>query len=270
MTKAIYIGVAGVARKVKTPYIGVDDKSRKVKAGYIGVNGVARRFYAGGVPLSTFAVGTTVKLNVNGSPIDFLIVHQGNPSSSAYGSNANGTWLMMKNIYEKRQWNSANSGTYATSTIHTYLNGTFLGLLGSGVQSKIKEIKIPYSTDYQTVVSGSNGLSAKIFLASTTEIGLTEANCDYSGYLTEGACLKYFKPTTTSDDWDLGIAYYNGRADTWWLRTLRGHKTARDPIYVTTTGYVEVEGLYTSSEGIRPLLVLPSDTPVPDDLIITG
>ena len=41
-----YIGVDGLARKVKAVYIGVDGVARKVKTGYVGVDGVARKFLA--------------------------------------------------------------------------------------------------------------------------------------------------------------------------------------------------------------------------------
>ena len=44
MGKAAYIGIAGVARKVKQPYFGVGGVARKAKAGYVGVNGVARQW----------------------------------------------------------------------------------------------------------------------------------------------------------------------------------------------------------------------------------
>ena len=42
-----YIGVNGVARKVKKDYMGVSGVARKVKSGYIGVDGVARKFFSG-------------------------------------------------------------------------------------------------------------------------------------------------------------------------------------------------------------------------------
>ena len=42
----IYIGVNGIARRVKKIYIGVNGVARKVIKGYIGVNGVARLFYS--------------------------------------------------------------------------------------------------------------------------------------------------------------------------------------------------------------------------------
>lgn len=50
MSKEIYVGVGGTARKVPKFYVGVSGTARKVKKGYIGVNGVARLFYDGGKP----------------------------------------------------------------------------------------------------------------------------------------------------------------------------------------------------------------------------
>lgn len=47
MAKKTYIGVNGVARRVKKMYVGVNGVSKKVKKGYIGVNGVAKLFYSG-------------------------------------------------------------------------------------------------------------------------------------------------------------------------------------------------------------------------------
>lgn len=42
MAKKAYVGVNGLARKIKKGYIGVDGVARKIKKGYIGVGGVAR------------------------------------------------------------------------------------------------------------------------------------------------------------------------------------------------------------------------------------
>lgn len=48
MAKRIYVGVGGIARKVKKAYIGVEGLARKVKKAYIGVGGVARPVFSGG------------------------------------------------------------------------------------------------------------------------------------------------------------------------------------------------------------------------------
>lgn len=48
MAKKAYIGVGGVARKVKKGYIGVGSAARKIKKAYIGIGGVARPCWSGG------------------------------------------------------------------------------------------------------------------------------------------------------------------------------------------------------------------------------
>ena len=50
MAKKAYIGVDGVARKVKKGYLGVDGVARKIKKAYIGIGGVARPCWSGGEP----------------------------------------------------------------------------------------------------------------------------------------------------------------------------------------------------------------------------
>lgn len=52
MAKGMYMGVLGVARKIKTPYMGVLGVGRKVKNAYIGVGGVARGCFVNGVKVS--------------------------------------------------------------------------------------------------------------------------------------------------------------------------------------------------------------------------
>ena len=49
--------------------------------------------------LGNKAIGSIVKLKVNGAAKEFIVVHQGKPSS-LYDESCNGTWLLMKDIYE--------------------------------------------------------------------------------------------------------------------------------------------------------------------------
>ena len=213
------------------------------------------------VTLSSKAIGSTIKLKVNGSAKDFIVVHQGKPSS-VYDDSCNGTWLLMKDIYESRQWHSSNTNDYANSTIHSYLNSTFLAMFDSNIQKAIKQVKLPYrkgSGTSTTVTSGSNGLSAKIFLLSATE---TSFDFSYmpSG---EGAELAYFKGCADNSSDSKRVAYLNGSATVWWLRSPYCGNFSR-ALYVDSFGDWNY-GLCSLSYGIRPALILPSTLLVSDD-----
>ena len=213
------------------------------------------------VTLSSKAIGSTIKLKVNGSVKDFIVVHQGKPSS-VYDDSCNGTWLLMKDIYENRQWHSSNTNDYANSTIHSYLNSTFLNLFESNIKNAIKQVKLPYrkgSGTSTTVTSGSNGLSAKIFLLSATETSFSFSSMP-SG---EGAELAYFKGCADNSSDSKRVAYLNGAATVWWLRSpYCSH--FRNALYVYSNGDWS-SNYCSSSYGIRPALILPSTLLVSDD-----
>lgn len=214
------------------------------------------------VTLGSKAVGSTIKLKVNGSARNFIVVHQGKPSS-VYDDSCNGTWLLMKDIYESRQWDSSNTNDYANSTIHSYLNGTFMNLVESSIKNAIKQVKIPYRKGHgtsKTVTSGSNGLSAKIFLLSATETSFSH------GYMPsgEGAELAYFKGCADLDSDSKRVAYLNGSATSWWLRSPGCNITYKRALVVGSDGDCG-DTSCSYSTGIRPALILPSTLLVSDD-----
>ena len=214
------------------------------------------------VRLGAKAVGSTVKIKVNGTVKDFIIIHQGKPSS-VYDDSCNGTWLLMKDIYEKRQWNSSNTNDYANSTIHSYLNSTFLNLLEPNIKRAIKQVKLPYrkgSGSSETVTSGSNGLSAKIFLLSAAETSFSHAYMP-SG---EGTELAYFKGCADDSSDSKRVAYFGRFADFWWLRSPSCNGYSNYALYVGSDGGLD-DYLSPSSYGIRPAFVLPSTLLVSDD-----
>lgn len=213
------------------------------------------------VTLSSKAIGSTIKLKVNGSAKDFIVVHQGKPSS-VYDDSCNGTWLLMKDIYENRQWHSSNTNDYANSTIHSYLNSTFLNLFESNIKNAIKQVKLPYrkgSGTSTTVTSGSNGLSAKIFLLSATETSFNFSAMP-SG---EGAELAYFKGCADNSSDSKRVAYLNGSATSWWLRS-PGCNGFGYALGVGSDGGWGSDNC-SYSYGIRPALILPSSLLVSDD-----
>ena len=213
------------------------------------------------VLLSTKAVGSTVKLTVNGKAREFIVVHQGKPSS-VYDESCNGTWLLMKDIYENRVWQSGNINKYESSDIHSYLNNTFLKLFDSNIQGAIKQVKLPYRKNGGsggTTQQGANGLPCKIFLLSAPEVHYEHTYID-SG---EGAALSYFASCVTNGADSKRVAYLNGSAAFWWLRSpYTGNTNGVWLVYANgNCSYYRA----SLSHGIRPALVLPSTLLVSDD-----
>ena len=212
--------------------------------------------------LGSMSVGSTVKLKLGGTARDFLVVHQGLPSSM-YDSSCNGTWLLLKDIYTTRAWDSSNND-YKNSGIHSYLNGTFLNLFDNDIKNAIKQVKIPYQNGTGSggsVASGANGLSCKIFLLSGYEVGFSTSDNSY--FPRDGAKLSYFSSGTGSAANNKRIANYNGSATLWWLRSPNANDT-----YLVW--YVSSDGDYDGWScdhfyGVRPALVLDSSLSVSDD-----
>lgn len=215
------------------------------------------------VALSTKAVGSIVKLKVGGTARNFIVVHKGRPST-AYDASCDGVWLLMEDIYENRQWHSSNVNDYANSTIHAYLNSTFLALFDANIQAQIKQVKLPYrpGSGYGTTVnSGANGLSAKIFLLSGTEVSMAHS---YIPVL--GAELSYFAGCADTAADSKRVAKLNGSASHWWLRCpyCSSYVGATFAQFVSSGGGWDYS-YCSSSYGIRPALILPSSLLVSDD-----
>lgn len=201
-------------------------------------------------------VGATVKINENGQPVDYLVVHQGLPGDM-YDASCEGTWCLRKDIAEKRQWNRSNVNDYANSTINAYLNGGWLNRYDPEVAEAIKQVKIPYragSGTGKTVNSGVSGLSAKIFLLSATEVGF---NHNYMP-TNEGVELAYFSGCADDDADNKRIAYLNSSATSWWLRSPHcGSASGSErAIRVNYDGNWSYDNC-SDSRGIRPALILP-------------
>ena len=213
------------------------------------------------VKLGAKGVGSVVKIKVNGTLRNFIVVHQGKPSS-IYDASCDGTWLLMEDIYETRQWHSSNVNDYANSTIHSYLNSTFLNLIDANIRAQIKQAKIPYrpgSGTSQSVNSGANGLSAKIFLLSDREVGYTQSNVNQY-IVNDGAKLSYFQDGNGTTE---KIAKLNGSATNWWLRSPRTDGSTH-AWYVSSDGRAYGNNC-TNTYGVRPALILPSTLLVSDD-----
>ena len=218
--------------------------------------------------LGKLSVGSTVFLNIEGGKRDFIIVNQGLPSSD-YDNSCNGTWLLMKDIYEQRAWNDiTTSDSYSISLIHNYLNSKFLELLDPDIQDVIKLVEIPCANAGDTTDSSASGsmtdsttsgsvtVMTKIFLLSLAETGIS-----HSYIATEGSILEYFTPS----DYDARIGYYEGKAQGWWLRSIHTRKK-HTAACIDNSGDVSWSIVDNDlSIGVRPAMILPSMLMVDDD-----
>ena len=212
------------------------------------------------VKLGTKAVGSIVKIKVNGASKDFIVVQQGNPNTGTYDSSCAGTWLLMKDIYTTMKWDGSNND-YKNSDVHSYLNGTFYNLIDSDIRNAIKQVKIPYQNGTGSggsLATGSNGLSTKVFLLSGYEVGWTTSDNGY--FPKDGVRLAYFGNSSGGNS--KRIAYNGSSAAIWWLRS----PYTNDNNYVwcvSTDG--SGSSWYNNSYGVRPAFILPSTLVVSDD-----
>lgn len=237
----------------------VNGTAYDIKVGKTFIGGTAYDIGKLGIPIGSLAVGTSVYAYVNGNIKEFLIVHKGNPDAiNTYDSSCDGTWLLMKDLYESKQFHNKNSGFYNTTDIHAYLNGDFYGLLDQALQNAIKSVKIPYIADrYGTVNDKEYGLSAKVFLLSMREVFGSQFKYH------DGSKLSYFP--TTGDS--ARIAYLNGNPFGWWLRTTQSSGIEYE---INKTGKYQTSS-FSAYRGIRPACIVYPETLVnPSDYTIIG
>lgn len=215
------------------------------------------------VALGTKSVGSIVKLKENGAAVNYIVVHQGKPSS-IYDSSCDGTWLLRQDIAENRVWDDGNVNKLESSDIHSYLNNTWINRYDTDIRNAIKQVKIPYRQNGGsggTDRTGANGLSCKIFLLSGYEVGFTTSVNQY--FPVDGAKLAYFLSGNDSAAQQKRVAKLNGSATSWWHRSPYTGSTG-DVWYVYSDG--SCNGWYASNSfGVRPALVLPSTLLVSDD-----
>lgn len=186
-------------------------------------------------------IGATVPLNVGETQYDWIVVQQGTPSD-LYDNSCNGTWLMMKNCYNKKVWDSDNVSNYGTSDINNYLNSTFYNLFDRSTQSIIQEVKIPYVNNKVLTTS-----DVKVFLLSPLEL-----NIPTGSPVPDGNVLSYFVNATDSDR----IANLNNSPINWWSRSLSYSQPS-------TIYSIDSSGSFTlyfpnKNLGVRPAIIVQS------------
>lgn len=230
--------IGGVSRQVKKQYIGDTSVSRKIKSGYIGVNAVARQFFASGIPLSEIPVGSIIKLNESGVPVEFYVAcHNYNPGR---------TLVVRKDCHSNRRYYATQPTGYARyeqSNLRSWLNSNYRNLLDAEVISAIAKTTIEANTSMGEVYT----LNEFVFLLSGKEAG---------GASIGGKTL----PISSQ----LKIAYMNGSKVDWWTRS----QSASDTFRVETKSGTEVASHLTTSNAVRPAFTLPGTLLFNDDMTI--
>lgn len=193
--------------------------------------------------LGNMAVGSTVKIKVNGTLRDFLIVQQGSPGSG--DNDFNGTWVLMKNILRIMPFYESGDTPY------NYLNGTFLNQIGEYVKDNIKTVNLMYDSS-----SNAQYMQSKVFLLAGKEVG-------YAKWIYSLNTLAYFKNCTSSSACTKRIAYYNGDPMKWWLRD--EEPGFANVACVTASGEISFENGRDDDIGIRPVFILPFELMVGDN-----
>lgn len=198
--------------------------------------------------LGDMAVGSTVKIKVNGTLTDFLIVQQGSPGSG--DNDFYGTWVLMTNIIKQMRFSpNSNLMRFSDSDVIDYLNGEFLTSLVPGISKEIKQVSVRDASNYE----GKHYVSCKVFVLSASEVGITTNSYGIENIYP----LSYFKGLTSTDKaYTKRVAYYEGSESKWWLRD---YSRFSGTLAVYENGTLSMIWPDTYRVGVRPAFILNSN-----------
>ena len=192
------------------------------------------------IMLSELAEGSIVKLNEDGSPVEFYVAKHN------YESGLNGTGrtlLVRKSIHSERKYDAGDINLFDGSDIEVWLNGTYKNLFDSAVQTAMGTTKFYYTKSRSgddRATSSVGTLSRSVFLLSAVELGLTA----WREVPTEGSKL----PTVDTIRKALG-------SNEIWTRTPQ--TTTTHNVWVVTSG-TDGAGYASTTSGVRPCFTLPA------------
>lgn len=189
----------------------------------------------GGVTLGEIPEGHIINLNESGSIAYFYVVkHNYEPEL-----NGNGRTLLARldALEATTKW-ASTINEYATSTVDSYLNGTYLKLLDTDMQQLVGKTAFYYTPGNEN--NEVSTLERSVFLLSGSELGFEHKNANV-----EGASLPILDKLVITKD------------ETQWTRTPS----------TLNTGYafrVNKSGVYAAASVstfyvVRPCFTLPAD-----------
>ena len=197
-----------------------------------------------GVALNSIAEGSTVYLNENGTPAEFYVAKH-NYEQTLNGSGR--TLLVRKSQFGTLAWNSAGVNTYANSTIDTWMNNNYKGVLDSNVVEAIGETKFYYTTgngNYNVTT-----LSRAVFSLSLYEYGFSPSYANK-----EGSTLPISETLKET-------------ATTWSRTPVISNDEHTHAIYQTTTKTYTTYDV-KNKMGVRPAMTIPSNSVFDEETLL--
>ena len=196
-----------------------------------------------GTPLSQLTEGTIIKINENGTPVEFYLAkHSYEPSLNGEGREL----VVRKDCYDRRIWGQNPSEIdFSHSQICSWLNSGYKGLFSPVVQAMMATTKYRATVRRTEVGTFENA----VFLISMTEMGYSNSDCNVEGSKVP-ISSQLFNP------------YFNGNTtDLWWYRS----------IYNKGSGNVWAQSGMGSDENMRasrPVFTLPNTAVVDENLAL--
>lgn len=197
MAKKAYIGVDGVARKIKKGYIGIDGIARKIKKAYIGVGGVARPCWSSGLeyygrvtPLSVGVINPAATNTTN-----YGLFAGGEKSADGMGTNNSNRYSEIVDAFDKNntRFNASSFSSSRTYVGAASVNGVAMFAGGSrGSDTKLNDV-FKVNNDL-TIAKSSTNLSANQDRLRATYVG---------------DCVVFGHGVTTNGGWVMTYYFYN-------------------------------------------------------------
>lgn len=216
-----------------------------------------------GVALSSLPEGTIVKINENGSPVEFYITQHN------YQSDLNGngrTLLVRKDATALMRISSNGLNDYLNQLVDKYLNNEYKSRFSSVVTNLISTTRVKFMDP-----ANSNNIinqSRSSFLLSANEYGIADdisygSSSSLQSYQLEGDTVA-IAPT-------LRTVRFNGSLKIQWTRSpvtgsARG-STAAILTNGTGTGMADDSTSYQNENAVRPAFTLPETSTVDNDML---
>ena len=212
-----------------------------------------------GTALSKLDEGAIIKINENGSPVEFYLAkHNYEPDLNGAGREL----IVRKYCYGSGQnWDSYNRNTYVNSTIDTWLTNTYAGNFTDSIKTLIGTTKFYYTPGSSDMTVST--LERAFFLLSMTEFGYSNDDVG-RGVNVEGITLPI--AATLRIGYSIGIPKDVAVAQ--WTRSPKTNST-QAIWYLRSDGgtsYLKGDNDWYS----RPIFTLPSTAKIDDTGLLIG